>query len=546
MPTKIIIRYLAKPAEILTALVILLLLVFIVQIIALSIEEVLTVPTPREQATKIQNEPNELTTQEKINSSSKKFLPDGTMLLVYSVNKQDDRNKLATEIFDANSNLIWQGIKFPDSNNKQVWQSFDNTPLPFSEFLEWNGNYGDEKRGYQEIKRHMVIEPAFSESLNAIFNTDDNGREIWRYSFSKGYFTGYTSAHEIIGYIGLNGFVKNKAEMKSFGRLIHWDRQTGNKQLSPPALWITDHYVCLVDIQNRKVAVVLKTETSKIKKYYIRNYPDPRGRDQSETSTIKYRPAMDFVTEDNIHHLILSEPEQKLDVILPNAEPNKQTNVAFTATENDVFFLITNFNKSAFSTPKRFSGYEEYTTKELHAQINLYKLNKSGTLDNINHYEWTRPGGKWKQPTAPVSKYKPYITALSPPPYDWLWRSHDEYISDYYYLDSIPLAAIFGIITESRPLNMPFNLLISMAIMCFTLWHTLPRRTSWAKLIFWVILAGLLNLAGLLIYLALNHTPAIKCPACGKKRGLEMDNCSQCGCPLPVPQRKPTDLIMTN
>jgi len=65
-------------------------------------------------------------------------------------------------------------------------------------------------------------------------------------------------------------------------------------------------------------------------------------------------------------------------------------------------------------------------------------------------------------------------------------------------------------------------------------------------LIFWVILAGLLNLAGVLTYLALNHTPVIKCPACGKKRGLEMDNCPQCGSPLPIPQRKPTDLIMAN
>jgi len=82
--------------------------------------------------------------------------------------------------------------------------------------------------------------------------------------------------------------------------------------------------------------------------------------------------------------------------------------------------------------------------------------------------------------------------------------------------------------------------------MAFALWHGWPRRTSWGKLILWLIIVGAFNLAGLLTYLALNHTPVIKCPACGKKRGLEMDNCSQCGSPLPIPQRKPTDLIMTN
>ena len=49
MPDKIIIRYLAKPAAILTAIVILLLLVFILQMIALGIEEVITVPNRRDR-----------------------------------------------------------------------------------------------------------------------------------------------------------------------------------------------------------------------------------------------------------------------------------------------------------------------------------------------------------------------------------------------------------------------------------------------------------------------------------------------------------------
>ena len=83
-------------------------------------------------------------------------------------------------------------------------------------------------------------------------------------------------------------------------------------------------------------------------------------------------------------------------------------------------------------------------------------------------------------------------------------------------------------------------------MMAFALWHGWARRTSWVKLILWLIIVGAFNLAGLLTYLALNHTPVIKCPACGKKRGLEMNNCSQCGRPLPIPQRKPTDLIMAN
>ena len=136
------------------------------------------------------------------------------------------------------------------------------------------------------------------------------GRRFWRYSFSKEYFTGYTSEHKIIGYIGLNGFVENKAQVKPFGKLIHWERQTEDKELSPPALWMTDHYVCQIDIPNRKVDVILKTETSKIKKYFVSISPEYPRRDQFAASTIKYRPAMDFVTEDNIHHLFCRNPSR--------------------------------------------------------------------------------------------------------------------------------------------------------------------------------------------------------------------------------------------
>jgi hypothetical protein len=255
------------------------------------------------------------------------------------------------------------------------------------------------------------------------------------------------------------------------------------------------------------------------------------------------------VTEDNIHHLLLREPEQALNVSLPKDCIGKIEDIAFTATENDIFFKITVTDQPLPSTHREYRWSNEYYKKEHNKWIGLYKVNQNNSLELVNRYEWTSPAIKSIDRENSVvlhQRGKPYITAFSPPPYDWLWRRYNDYISNYYYADSIPLATAIGIIKESRPLNMPFNLLTSLAIMGFTLWHGLSRRTSWAKLIFWVILAGLFNLAGLLTYLALNHTPAIKCPTCGKKRGLETDNCSQCGSPLPIPQRKPTDLIMAN
>jgi DNA-directed RNA polymerase subunit RPC12/RpoP len=73
--------------------------------------------------------------------------------------------------------------------------------------------------------------------------------------------------------------------------------------------------------------------------------------------------------------------------------------------------------------------------------------------------------------------------------------------------------------------------------------HGWPRRTSWGKLIFWLAFTLVFNLAGLLTYLALNHTTVIKCPVCGRRRGLIQVNCVRCGAELPIPERRKTDLI---
>lgn len=51
-------------------------------------------------------------------------------------------------------------------------------------------------------------------------------------------------------------------------------------------------------------------------------------------------------------------------------------------------------------------------------------------------------------------------------------------------------------------------------------------------------------LAGLLTYLALNHTPVIECPVCGKRRGLAQVCCVRCLAELPAPQRRELDLIV--
>ena len=100
-------------------------------------------------------------------------------------------------------------------------------------------------------------------------------------------------------------------------------------------------------------------------------------------------------------------------------------------------------------------------------------------------------------------------------------------------------------IPELQPPKSFWNWLIIIAMAGFAFMHAWPRRTSRPKLIFWLLFILAFNLAGLLTYLALNHTPIIKCPACGRRRGLGKVNCAQCGAELPAPKRRKLDLILT-
>ena len=88
-------------------------------------------------------------------------------------------------------------------------------------------------------------------------------------------------------------------------------------------------------------------------------------------------------------------------------------------------------------------------------------------------------------------------------------------------------------------------LLLALSTMTLlALLHAWPRRTGWWTLAFWVVLVLAFNLAGLLTYLALNHTPVIRCSTCGRRRGLLRPDCPACRSPLPVPQSRSTDLII--
>ena len=250
----------------------------------------------------------------------------------------------------------------------------------------------------------------------------------------------------------------------------------------------------------------------------------------------------------------MREPNQVIAMELPEQlqEPNQifwqwRYNSDFTATDKAIFvqYRDTNFNPP--KSQKLMGLYQwEYNSKPQPQSIQLYKVIDDGKLELVNQLDWTKPVVQTSQTLNPEYKFPKWITNVSPTVFDLLWALYGDSL-DKFRTDGIGMMRGYAtIITGFRPLHSSLNYVLSVMMMAFALWHGWARRTSWARLILWLIIVGAFNLAGLLTYLALNHTPVIKCPACGKKRGLEMDNCSQCGSPLPIPQRKPTDLITAN
>jgi len=92
------------------------------------------------------------------------------------------------------------------------------------------------------------------------------------------------------------------------------------------------------------------------------------------------------------------------------------------------------------------------------------------------------------------------------------------------------------LITNFYPGNLAICISLSIIMMLIAARHGWARKNNRFCFALWIIFVGLFNLAGLLTYLALNHTPTIKCPTCGKLRNLEKPECIRCRAKLPMPQ----------
>ncbi|MGD0597485.1 MAG: hypothetical protein ABSA64_08195 [Sedimentisphaerales bacterium] len=471
----------------------------------------------------------------RIQKASKLFLPDGTIHLVNKADTQRNDSYAKEEITDVNELVLWQGIQKDRPSKYLDWASFTQ-------------NFGE-----QQMRYVSQLSPGLPGFIEAPVRVSGEFKEVWRYDSEAKVFAGYEAGGGLIGYLGANGFVVSKAQAKPFGEFKGFTSWTDEDPSSVVMLWQTRHRICQIDFRTRSVEKLFESAQSDIASIKWHNWRpiSPKGRDDND---IQYRPLIDCQTSDNNHHLIMREPNQVITMELPEQlqEPNQifwqwRYKSDFTATSNAIFLQ---YNETNFNPPKsqKLMGQyrREYDSKPQPQSIQLYKVIDDGKLELVNRFDWTRPVVQTSRALNPEYIFQKWINKVSPPVFDLLWALYGDSLDKFRIEGTGMMQGYATIITGFRPLHSSLNYVLSVMMMTFALWHGWARRTSWVKLVSWLFIVGLFNLAGLLTYLALNHTPVIKCPACGKKRGLEMDNCVQCGSPLPIPQRKPTDLIMAN
>jgi hypothetical protein len=527
-------QYIATPARVFMTVLIVLIAVSILQSICIEIEQVYA----RKKYFKSKEKPEvELSQEEqrieRIRRSAKEFLPDGTIHLIDRVEHLSDR-KYKEQIYDVNDNLLWEGPS-------------DKKPY---EYLSWDRQFQGSREAFtqQELKRIQLITPSFSRYIEIPVGSDSKIEQLWRYHPGKQYFKGYDIKGRAIGYIGSNGFTESKSKVKSLGEFRQFTAWCPFDSHNPILLFQTQKSIYQINFEKQEVELVFESTDSDIRRVNLHAWIDAKSDAKEYVDPNKYRPLLHCETVVGKHHLILRKPKQQLSLNLQRPR--------FTTTKQEIF--VRNFGNDMPPPPDINSSKQVIDqwmqklqkTTTWNVWVELYKVHNNGNLELVNRYDYTRSptsgfGAKARDPRPPVQRY---VCQFSPLMYDLFIR--------YVVIRFWPRPYGYGSgndsfydlllkIDDLRPHRGIINRILSILMMVYVFWHGWSRRTSWAKFVFWLIFTGLLNIAGLLTYLALNHTAVIKCPVCGKRRGLAQVDCVRCKAQLPAPEHRKLDLIFS-
>jgi len=544
MKLKNISKYAASSSKVVMTIVIFLFAVHILQIITVELSsEIYRMLTKTKREISAAEETKQLSDAEKrlrrIHLSGKNFLPDGTIHLTSSKERTpglfDEPEKI--QIHDANDVLIWQG---PESENPYEYLSWsDQRSRPYTIYFRLTD---------KQMKNIQMITPEFSQVIEIPVRAQDGSVQIWRYLPASDLFMGYRLDGSKIGFLGSAGLTRSKSEAKPFGMLKFHSSWYPAGASEPTVLWQTSRRLYEINFHKQQVRLVFESPETNIKALILRDCR-PLDAQMQKEQKIKYRPTIRIVTEDQKQHLIIKNPEQTLTITFPDEKWNDSLHFAATTEGNFLIHYDSEIRMPAayFKSPNSYQQWiQKFEGKPYKRWVELYKVDNQANLHLLNRYEWTVLGEflpKIQRKDFRVQVQRAAM-AFSAPLYDLAcFLLGPEFFIQRYQVNDF-FSGSMQMIVNIRPANSLASWLIIIAMVGIAFLHGRPRRTSRGKLIFWLLFILAFNLAGLLTYLALNHTTIIKCPACGKSRGLAQVNCVRCGAELPAPKRRKLDLIL--
>jgi hypothetical protein len=461
-------------------------------------------------------------------SSQKEFGPDGTLYLVnYNVTVPGIPGEGNTIVKDSNNNTLFTGKEKDD---------------PYS-FIQWypktENNYSNQTIRLETLNNLNMTNGNFTSSYAIpMVNLENKRIGHWFFDTQKRYFKYYSVSGSISGYLGANGYTENLSHIESFDECISIDHWLSPKSYDPMLLYRTEFALYQIDFQNKQVETLVKTPNDPIRSMKMNNW--------QKTNTSKCRPTLTVITKSHKLFLFLKNPKQVIETQLPS--DFHYFNTPDIAAAGDKIWAELTETLGAPKTVNRniyISWYRANQDKPLEYRVRLFELNKNGSFLEKNSFTWTGPKRQPKSVyQARFEIFGRFINSFSSPLTRWIYDRVEKQMYNY---NNLPMyvGVILGFIQETSKFNRLVNFCFITIFAAATLLHGWPRRTSAIKLVFWVGFVFLFNLAGFLTYLALNHTPVVKCASCGKRRGLEKDACCRCGTVLPLPKSKETDLITT-
>ena len=464
-------------------------------------------------------------------TAEKKFMPDGTVHL----------HERLTEPAAQRVTVVY------DEGLREVWRGTGTAPFEYVDrALDSYGWDGWERGAVSRTSMALFLaaSPRLTEQVGGPVIRGGTVAEGWRLDPRHCILEGFDLKGARLGYLGRNGLATEAGEAVSLGYPLAFGWTEDDAESNPPLSWITETAVLRLDLSGHRVDVLLDTGTEPILTLQARQW----FRQPATPRAGSLRPVMAVQLRGGTWHVLLRDPDEHRQFRVPWADGAREVLNTPGICGSDLFVFRAG---SELTPPVTLRDPKARTEWRLERQkrpwqswYELHRVTPEGRVELVRRFVWVHdpalvPAGQVVTPSRPTTLPAVLRLALIPgtsPALYWAgWR--------------LAWAAVRGSVAERPPIDDEFRQQFSMfryrlggswwtcvpltlLSLAAVVWHARRRGSSRRHLAGWLALTALFNVAGLLTYLALNHTELVPCPACGRRRTLDGRPCASCGAPL--------------